>query len=470
MTENEQLFWNRVLVLSKERLKQTTYEFYVGDSQLVGVSKNSVTIFLTSKMKRLFWEQNLEDIVITAGFEIFEQQLHITYEFGEDNPRHFVQQETYESTPTRETYREKAEVASNQQVSIPALVNLPNTLNSKYQFSNFVKGEGNQWAVAAAIAVANTPGKIYNPLFIHGGSGLGKTHLITAIGNAIQEENPQARILYVTSEDFINDMIKHMSLNTTGRNSMETFKQKYREVDVLLIDDIQLLAKKGTMQEEFFNTFNALHDTEKQIVLTSDRNPNELNGMEERLVSRFNWGLTVEITPPNYEMRVAILTSKVRDYPYDFPQETINYIARQFDNNVRDLEGALKKISLVASVQQVHTITVDLVAGAIRSQESEHAAKKVISIKDIQKQVGQFYGVSLEQIIGTKRTQSVVFARQIAMYLARELTDNSLPKIGKEFGGRDHSTVLHAYHKIQKALTNDENLQVELATIKDNIR
>ena len=470
MTDNEQRFWNRILVLSQDRLKQTTYDFYVGDSQLVGVAQGTATIFLTSPMKRLFWEQNLQDIVLMAGFEIFEQPLNVAYRFGEENTLTNGQTVSHESTAQAISPQAPVATTSNltQEKRPPAPPLKP--LNPNYQFNNFVQGEGNRWAVAAANAVANTPGKVYNPLFIHGGSGLGKTHLITAIGNAIQADNPEARVLYVTSEEFINDMIKHMSLNTSGRNSMEAFKQKYREVDVLLIDDIQLLAKKGTMQEEFFNTFNTLFATEKQIVLTSDRQPEELNGMEDRLVSRFKWGLTVEITPPNYEMRVAILTRKIRDFPYDFPQETINYIARQFDNNVRDLEGALNKISLVASINQVHTITVDLVAEAIRSQQDDTTAKKVISIKDIQKEVGKFYGVSLEQILGTKRTQAVVMARQIAMYLSREMTDNSLPKIGKEFGGRDHSTVLHAYHKIQKHLTSDDNLQVEIATIKDKIR
>ncbi len=463
MNENETLFWNRILELAHDRLTQNAYDFFVADSHLVAIQHQTVTIFLPTKMKHLFWEHNMEDIVITAGFEIYEQQLQIDYQFGEDESSRSSRPTTATTEPARGQTLDMPSVSTPQ--AIPQQKqNLSSNLNPNYTFDNFVQGEGNRWAVAAAVAVANSPGKIYNPLFIHGGSGLGKTHLITAIGNAILAENPQARILYVTSEDFLNDMIRHFAVNT-----MDAFKEKYRNVDTLLIDDVQLLAKKSTMQEEFFNTFNALHDTEKQIVLTSDRNPNELDDVEERLVTRFSWGLTVEITPPDYEMRVAILTSKIRQYPYDFPQDTINYIARQFDRSVRDLEGALRKITLVANVQGAHTITMDMVSEALRPADQESDRKKVISIKTIQQAVGQFYGVTQDQITGTKRTQAVVFARQVAMYLAREMTDNSLPKIGKEFGGRDHSTVLHAYHKIQKSLAEDETLQLEIANIQDKI-
>ena len=281
------------------------------------------------------------------------------------------------------------------------------------------------------------------------------------------KDNPHARIRYITAENFINEFVSHIRLDT-----MDELKEKFRNLDVLLIDDIQSLAKKtlsGT-QEEFFNTFNALHDNNKQIVLTSDRTPDHLNDLEERLVTRFKWGLTVNITPPDFETRVAILTNKIQEYSYDFPQDTIEYLAGQFDSNVRDLEGALKDISLVANFKNVDRITVDIAAEAIRARKQDSPKMTIIPIEDIQSQVGKFYGVTVKEIKATKRTQDIVLARQVAMYLAREMTDNSLPKIGKEFGGRDHSTVLHAYNKIKNMIAQDDSLRIEIETIKNKIK
>jgi len=340
-------------------------------------------------------------------------------------------------------------------------------LSPKYRFENFISGKGSQWALAAALAVAGSPGTVYNPLFIWGGPGLGKTHLLNAIGNSVLEDNPRARIKYITTENFINEFVTHIRLRT-----MDELKEKFRNLDVLLIDDIQSLAKKslaGT-QEEFFNTFNALHANNKQIVLTSDRAPEQLNDLEERLVTRFSWGLTQDITPPDYETRIAILQDKIQEYSYHFLPETIEYLAGQFDSNVRELEGALKNINLVATIKQVDTITVDIAAEAIRSKKQERPTISVIPIEEIQTQVGKFYGVSVKEIKSTKRTQNIVLARQVAIFLARELTDNSLPKIGKEFGGRDHSTVLHAYNKIKNMMVQDDSLRIEIETLKNKVR
>ncbi|HFH9693472.1 TPA: chromosomal replication initiator protein DnaA, partial [Streptococcus pyogenes] len=365
---------------------------------------------------------------------------------------------------------EQNQTKINQKPKQQALNSLPTVtsdLNSKYSFENFIQGDENRWAVAASIAVANTPGTTYNPLFIWGGPGLGKTHLLNAIGNSVLLENPNARIKYITAENFINEFVIHIRLDT-----MDELKEKFRNLDLLLIDDIQSLAKKtlsGT-QEEFFNTFNALHNNNKQIVLTSDRTPDHLNDLEDRLVTRFKWGLTVNITPPDFETRVAILTNKIQEYNFIFPQDTIEYLAGQFDSNVRDLEGALKDISLVANFKQIDTITVDIAAEAIRARKQDGPKMTVIPIEEIQAQVGKFYGVTVKEIKATKRTQNIVLARQVAMFLAREMTDNSLPKIGKEFGGRDHSTVLHAYNKIKNMISQDESLRIEIETIKNKIK
>lgn len=452
MTENEQIFWNRVLELAQNQLAQATYEFFVLDAKLIKVENQVATIYLEG-IKQLFWENNLKDVILTAGFEIYNAQISIEYVFEE-----YLEQNQSSQT-------------SNQIFSRQSMTQLPvisSDLNPKYSFDNFIQGDENRWAVAASLAVANTPGTTYNPLFIWGGPGLGKTHLLNAIGNSVLKDNPNARVKYISAENFINEFVIHIRLDT-----MDELKEKFRNLDLLLIDDIQSLAKKtlsGT-QEEFFNTFNALHNNNKQIVLTSDRTPDHLNDLEERLVTRFKWGLTVNITPPDFETRVAILTNKIQEYSFTFPQDTIEYLAGQFDSNVRDLEGALKDISLVANFKQIDKITVDVAAEAIRARKQDSPNKMtIIPIEEIQVQVGKFYDVTVKEIKATKRTQNIVLARQVAMFLAREMTDNSLPKIGKEFGGRDHSTVLHAYNKIKNMIAEDESLRIEIETIKNKIK
>jgi len=251
---------------------------------------------------------------------------------------------------------------------------------------------------------------------------------------------------------------------------MDSFKKIYRSLDLLLIDDIQALSKKVSTQEEFFNTFNALHGENKQIVLTSDRSPDYLENLEERLVTRFKWGLTSDITPPNFETRIAILRNKIEEFDLIFPNETIEYLAGQFDSNVRDLEGALKDINLLASMKQIKEITIDIAAEAIRSRKQAGSQLLVIPIDRIQTEVGNFYGVSVKEMKGTRRVQNIVLARQVAMYLTRELTDNSLPKIGREFGGKDHTTVIHAHGKIKSMLEEDDNLRLEIESIKNKIK
>ncbi|MBC9702890.1 MAG: chromosomal replication initiator protein DnaA [Leuconostoc sp.] len=450
MTENEQLFWNRVLELARNQLKQATYEFFVLDARLLKIENHMAFIYL-DPVKEVFWNNNLKSIILAAGFEIFNAEIVIQYVFEDDLN---VQTPAQDSTQTVE----------KPQSTLPQM---HSDLNPKYTFDNFVQGDENRWAFSASYAVADAPGTTYNPLFIWGGPGLGKTHLLNAIGHAVLKNNPNARVKYITAENFINEFVTHIRLDT-----MEELKEKFRNLDVLLIDDIQSLAKKtlsGT-QEEFFNTFNTLYDNNKQIVLTSDRTPDHLDNLEQRLVTRFKWGLTINITPPDFETRVAILTNKTQEYDYVFPQDTIEYLAGQFDSNVRDLEGALNDISLVASVKKIKTITVDIAAEAIRARKQDDPKMTVIPIEDIQIQVGKFYDVTVKEIKATKRTQNIVLARQVAMYLAREMTDNSLPKIGKEFGGRDHSTVLHAYNKIKNMLAQDDSLRIEIETIKNKIR
>ena len=450
----EQVFWERVLQLAKDNLKQSAFDFFVSGARLVSVNGNSATIFLDSPFKKLFWEENMKSVMLTAGFEIYNEHLKTEYQFEP------VLKE--ESAPQIST---NSQVADSNPTYLAANNFTHPDIKPQYTFDNFVQGDNNQWAKAAALAVSDNLGGLYNPLFIFGGPGLGKTHLLNAIGNKVLLDKPNARIKYVSSETFINDFLEHLRLN-----DMDNFKKTYRNLDLLLIDDIQSLRNKASTQEEFFHTFNALHENSKQIVLTSDRNPDYLDNLEERLVTRFKWGLTSEITPPDFETRIAILRNKCETYPYEFTDDTLAYLAGQFHSNVRDLEGALKDIHLLATMRKLTEITVDVAAEAIRSRKQTNPQNMVVSIDKIQTEVGQFYGVSLKEIKGAKRVQNIVHARQVAMYLARELTDNSLPKIGKEFGGRDHTTVMHAYNKIKTMLAEDDQLEIELTTIRNKIR
>lgn len=453
----EETFWNRVIELSKKTFKKEIFDYFVLTSRLIKVDQQEAVIYLDAEVKKLFWEENMTKVILTAGFEIYAVELTISYQFNLEE-----EEEEKEFIPLSETTRDYA-------VSHAPIVDLPpiqTGLRKKYTFDNFVSGDGNQWALAAALAVSENLATTYNPLFIYGGPGLGKTHLLNAIGNQIIENYPNARVKYIPAESFINEFLERLRLN-----DMDTFKKTYRNLDLLLIDDIQSLGgKKVTTQEEFFNTFNALYGDNKQIVLTSDRSPDHLDSLEERLVTRFKWGLTQNITPPDFETRIAILRNKIEDLDFTFPDDTLEYLAGQFDSNVRDLEGALNDISLVARVKKIKDITIDVAAEAIRARKNKALQITVIPIEKIQTEVGKFYNVSVNEMKGSRRVQNIVLARQVAMYLAREMTDNSLPRIGREFGGKDHTTVMHAYEKIKGMIEIDDNLRLEIQTIKKKLK
>ncbi len=323
-------------------------------------------------------------------------------------------------------------------------------LNKKFIFESFVEGNSNQLARAASLQVAEKPGEAYNPLFIYGGVGLGKTHLMHAIGNHILKHNPEAKVLYLHSERFVADMVK--SLQT---NSINEFKRFYRSLNVLLIDDIQFFAKKDRSQEEFFHTFNALLEGQQQIILTSDRYPKEIDGVEERLKSRFGWGLTVVVEPPELETRVAILVSKAEQINIELPYEVAFFIAKRIRSNVRELEGALRRV-----IANAHffgkKITVDFVHEALRDLLA--LQDKLVTIENIQKTVAEYFKIKVSDLLSKRRSRSVARPRQIAMALSKELTNNSLPEIGNHFGGRDHTTVIHACRKIKELVAIDKNL------------
>jgi chromosomal replication initiator protein len=315
-------------------------------------------------------------------------------------------------------------------------------INANFTFINFVEGKSNQLARAASVQVAENPGGAYNPLLLYGGVGLGKTHLMHAIGNAILLKNPHAKVLYLHSERFVADMIRALQTNT-----INDFKTYYRSLDALLIDDIQFFAGKDRSQEEFFHTFNTLLESQQQIVLTCDRYPKEMSGVEERLKSRLGWGLTVAIEPPDLETRVAILISKAEQTKISLPQEVAFFIAKRIHSNVRELEGVLKRIVAYAQFTGLQ-ITLELVREAIKDVLA--LQDKLVTVDNIIKTVAEYYKIKVSDLLSKRRTSSLARARQIAMALAKELTNHSLPELGRAFGGRDHTTVLHAFRKIQE--------------------
>jgi chromosomal replication initiator protein len=336
-------------------------------------------------------------------------------------------------------------------------------LNRAFNFDTFVEGKSNQIARAASIQIGQNPGTAYNPLFVYGGVGLGKTHLMHAIGNAILEANPSARVVYVHSERFVSDMIRALQ-----HNEIDKFKRLYRRVNVLLIDDVQFFAGKDRSQEEFFHTFNALFEAQQQIVLSSDRFPKEVSGLEERLRSRFGWGLTVAIEPPDLETRVAILNSKATLIGADLPEDVAFFVAKRVRSNIRELEGALRRLAANSRFLGV-PVTVEFAKDALRDMLV--AQDKQVSIENIQKAVAAHYKIRVSDLLSSSRSRSVARPRQVAMTLAKELTKHSLPEIGKAFGRRDHSTVIHAARKIAELRSGDtmieEDYKILLRTLQN---
>ena len=334
---------------------------------------------------------------------------------------------------------------------IPSVSRKSSSLNPNFTFDNFVEGNSNQLARAASIQVAINPGDSYNPMLIYGGVGLGKTHLMHAIGNDLINRNPEANVVYLHSERFVQDMVKALQ-----HNRINEFKAYYRTVDALLIDDIQFFAKKERSQEEFFHTFNALLEGQKQIIMTCDRYPKEIDGLEDRLKSRFGWGLPVAIEPPELETRVAILMSKASLSKVELPNEVAFFIAKRLPSNIRELEGALRRVIANSSFTG-KPITLDFAKEALRDLLALHA--RLVTIENIQKTVVEYYKIRLADLLSKKRTRSIVRPRQMAMSLCKELTNHSLPEIGDAFGGRDHTTVLHACRKI--AELKEEELMIK---------
>lgn len=362
--------------------------------------------------------------------------------------------------------REELETASNNSdlsdtTKIEAPINYVTTnLNPKYTFSTFVVGNNNRFAHAAALAVAEAPASSYNPLFIYGGVGLGKTHLMHAIGNEILRNNKNSKILYVTSEAFTNELI-----NAIKDNTNDQFRNKYRGIDILLIDDIQFIAGKERIQEEFFHTFNTLYESGKQVILSSDKPPKDIPLLEDRLKSRFEWGIIADISNPDYETRLAILRKKAQIDNIIIDDEILSAIATRIDSNIRELEGTLNKLIATASLTSNRQITMEMAEKAINDIVSQQ--EKVISATYIQETVGKYFNINPKDLKGSKRSNDITFPRQIAMYLCRNVANMSLPQIGKDFGKRDHTTVMHACNKIEKELKTNSNTKLIVESVKN---
>ena len=420
--------WTEVSGRLKEALNDTTFGTWFGDVFSSELTDEAFVLSVPNDFTREWIEGHFLDLIGAAVLDASGAERRI---------RLSVEQEVQPLGPMPEP----------AQMARPAF-----EMNPKYSFDSFVIGSSNRFAHAAALAVAEAPAQAYNPLFIYGGTGLGKTHLLQAIGGYVSEHSRKLSVRYITSETFMNDFI-----NSLRDKRIEGFKQRYRTYDLLLVDDVQFFEHKERIQEEFFHTFNSLYEAGRQIVISSDRPPREISTLEERLRSRFEWGLITDIQPPDLETRIAILRKKVKTDGIHIPDpQVLTFIAGRVSTNIRELEGALTRVVAFSSLTG-RPMTVDLSQDVLKDVFPQGEAPEV-SIERIQTAVTDRFGLSMEELCGERRSQNIVYPRQVAMYLSRELTDASLPKIGREFGGRDHTTVIHATSKIARLIREDRSV------------
>lgn len=429
--------WEKTLNIIKGEMTEVSFNTWIKSCEPIAITDSTIRLSVPNDFTKDILEKRYKPLIIQAIKLVSSKKYDIDF--------------LIESTMQGEEEHSNENPKVEDEGSIIVNDEMSATLNPKYTFDSFVIGNSNRFAHAASLAVAEAPARAYNPLFIYGGVGLGKTHLMHAIGHYILKNNPKAKVVYVSSEKFTNELI-----NAIKDDKNEEFRNKYRNVDVLLIDDVQFIAGKERTQEEFFHTFNALHDADKQIILSSDRPPKEIPTLEDRLRSRFEWGLIADIQPPDFETRMAILKKKADVEHLNVANEVMVYIATKIKSNIRELEGALIRIVAYSSLTN-REITVDLASEALKDIISNKQGTH-ITIDIIQDTVANYFNLRVEDLKSQRRTRNVAYPRQIAMYLSRKLTDMSLPKIGEEFGGRDHTTVIHAYEKISENLKSDEGL------------
>lgn len=442
MQASTEKIWASAQEQLRTMISADTYNLWFAPLRVGEIESESITLEVANEFCEVWLKDNYLGLIEDVLRQVSGRPMVVKFRVAET------------ASPPDEASRtggEKAkshESSSNQRATVPS----ENNFNPKYTFDTFVVGNNNNFAHAAAMAVAQAPGKSYNPLFLYGGVGLGKTHLLHAIGQYVVSHRKGARVAYVTSEKFTNEYIDAIQNNQLGR-----FRRKYRQTDVLLIDDIQFLAGKERIQEEFFHTFNALHEMHKQIVLTCDRPASEIQNLEHRLVSRFEWGLVTDLQPPDVEMRLAILRKKAKLMGVELPEEIISFLANRIRTNIRRLEGALIRVASYASLTG-KKLTVEVVEGLLREILHEEG-RCAISIEMIQKKVAEHFDIRLADMTSKRRPEHIAFPRQVAMYLARRMTESSLNAIGEAFGGRDHGTVLHACRLVKDRMDVDPNVR-----------
>ena len=440
--------WEKALMCIESSIGSENVETWFQPVRLEEMNGSKATIVVPNRFFGDWLETKYRQVIVEA--------LQSVQSVGEGEIAvEFVVSEQASSRSASVSEKEPSRLPSS-----PNRIRRPVPTNPKYTFENFVVGASNQFAHAASLAVAEAPADRYNPLFICGGVGLGKTHLLHSIGNLVRG-NGDLRIAYVTTEQFTNEVI-----NSIRHGKMEEFRRRYRNTDMLLIDDIQFLARKEQTQEEFFHTFNTLYEAQKQIVLSSDRFPKEMPSMEDRLTSRFEWGLTADLQQPDVETRVAILRKKSEEEGIDIGDDIVQLLAESLKNNIRELEGALIRLGAYAtltgrtiSIEMAKTILPDLLG----------RKRKIITMEDVQEVVARRFQMKVSELKSKRRTKTLVYPRQIAMFLSRELTDASFPEIGREFGGKDHTTIIHACRQIEKAVDKDHAIQTTINSLRDEI-
>jgi len=439
--------WNKVLSDVGEKISQKAFDIWLKPIRLSNLSESQIELEVPNKFFKDWISENYQNLIRDSLFHLTSQQYAV----------HFV---------VKEVSEEKVQKArGTERIAPPRPVRQTvkeDGLNPNYNFDAFVVGSCNQFAHAAAVAVANLPAKNYNPLFIYGGVGLGKTHLINAIGNQILESDPSANICYTSSEKFTNELI-----NCLRYEKMTDFRNKYRNKDVLLLDDVQFLGGKERTQEEFFHTFNSLYESHRQIVITSDKLPKEIPGLEERLRSRISWGLIADIQPPDIETKVAILCKKAELFNISLSNEVGLFLASNLGTNIRELEGALTRLRAYSSLTG-SDISEAMAKETLKDLLNDR--QKMISIDNIQKTVASFYNVSVSDLKSSKKLKIYALPRQVAMYLCRTMTRSSFPEIGEKFGGKDHSTVIHAVRQTEKRLNEDREMKNIIDTIKNQLQ
>jgi chromosomal replication initiator protein len=439
------VLWEGALVELKERLGKQNFDTWIKPIRFSEQKGNNVQLEVPNKFFRDWLTEHflgvIEQVLKTLAHR--DVIVHLSVNQGLQ----------YTAAAEKIERRTEAERDKPQRAS--------HNLIPKYNFENFVIGASNQFAHAASMAVASQPGEHYNPLFIYGGVGLGKTHLVNAIGHKAVAKRPTLKIVYLSSESFMNELI-----GSLRRDKMDEFKTKFRNIDLLILDDVQFIAGKERTQEEFFHTFNSLYESHKQIVITSDKFPKEIPGLEDRLRNRFEWGLIADIQPPDMETRVAILQKKAETERVQLPHDVAIFLASNIDSNVRELEGSLTRLGAFASLTR-STITTDLAKEVLRN--TLRGAQREITVESIQKTICDYYNIKMGDLKAKRRTKNIAFPRQVAMYLCRKYTETSFPAIGDKFGGRDHSTVIHASKTIEKKIKEDPYMQTTIEKLERNL-